>query len=236
MMIGLMWKKSQTLVFLYLFNMTAKLQPIWRYLTFHERVSLGKYTLLRKSKEVNLYLYKFQYKLIPSLVTGDGDVAYNSRRGILSAIPLGGKVAYHLFKIDSYPSKIDDTVKLCRKSKRHSQYSICTLSFSLKRLFFWYIKLDSSITGYDFNMGGEIIAAIAQCGVCLISDVNTNNYSFHLNMDMKNQSGNLWYLVYSSCYYSLNESIHPPAYLNLLIRFFQPLQMEHRYWRTVPIH
>ena len=42
--------------------------------------------------------------------------------------------------------------------------------------------LDNTITGLDFNSLGTLVAAIDKWGVCLISDVNTNDYSFHLQM------------------------------------------------------
>ena len=65
-----------------------------------------------------------------SLVTGNGDVTYNSRRGILGAICVEGKIANHLFHINGNPSKIDHAVaKLCRKSSWDPHYS--TLKGSL---------------------------------------------------------------------------------------------------------
>lgn len=54
------------------------------------------------------------------LVTGTGDVTYNSRRGILGAISVGGKISYHLYSLAT--SKAGDIVKLIRKSRWHSQY------------------------------------------------------------------------------------------------------------------
>ena len=57
-------------------------------------------------------------------MTGYGNVGYNTRRGILAALPLGGKIAYRMFQIGANSSKAEkNTVKLCRKSKWHSQYS-----------------------------------------------------------------------------------------------------------------
>jgi hypothetical protein len=55
-------------------------------------------------------------------VVGWGDVSYNSRRGILAAIPAAGRIGYHLFNVDAKASNDDDIVKLSRKSKWHSQY------------------------------------------------------------------------------------------------------------------
>ena len=55
-----------------------------------------------------------------SLATGHVDITYNSRRGIIGAVPLYGKISYHLFNVDSNASKTKDIVKLIRKSKWHS--------------------------------------------------------------------------------------------------------------------
>ena len=55
------------------------------------------------------------------LATGYGDVTYNPRRSILGAIPVGGKIAYHLYNFAT--SKACDIVKLLRKSRWHSQCS-----------------------------------------------------------------------------------------------------------------
>ena len=42
--------------------------------------------------------------------------------------------------------------------------------------------LDNAISGLDFNPLGTMTASIDFSGVCLISDINTNDYSFHLQM------------------------------------------------------
>ena len=68
------------------------------------------------------YLYLLN-NYIFSLGTGEGDITYNSRRGILGAVPLKEKISYHLFNVDSHASKTKDIVKLIRKSKWHSQHS-----------------------------------------------------------------------------------------------------------------
>ena len=41
-------------------------------------------------------------------------------------------------------------------------------------------SLEEIITGLDFNPTGEYVATIDSQGVCVVSDVNTNDYSFHL--------------------------------------------------------
>ena len=66
------------------------------------------------------YLYLLN-NYIFSLDTGYGDMTYNSRRGILGAVPPYKKISYHLFNVDSNASKTEDIVKLIRKSKWHSQ-------------------------------------------------------------------------------------------------------------------
>ena len=52
------------------------------------------------------------------------------------------------------------------------------------RLILIYCYLDNYITGLDFNPNGEIAATIDKHGVCLISDLNTDSYRFHVNMEM----------------------------------------------------
>ena len=56
-----------------------------------------------------------------SLVTGYGGATYNPRRSILGAIPVGGKISYHLFNFCT--PKNGNLVKLIGKSRWHSQYS-----------------------------------------------------------------------------------------------------------------
>ena len=45
--------------------------------------------------------------------------------------------------------------------------------------------LDNAITGLDFNPSGTLTASIDHHGVCLVSDINTNDYSFHFKMGTK---------------------------------------------------
>lgn len=57
------------------------------------------------------------------VVTGYGDATYNSRRGLLGGLGVGGQIAYHLFNIDSHSSKLGASgVRLLRKAKWHSQH------------------------------------------------------------------------------------------------------------------
>ena len=46
------------------------------------------------------------------------------------------------------------------------------------------------ITGLDFNPTGEYVATIDDKGVCLVSDVNKNDYSFHLLIPTVDYEGN----------------------------------------------
>ena len=43
--------------------------------------------------------------------------------------------------------------------------------------------LGNAICGLDFNPLGTLTASIDAYGVCLISDIDTNDYIFHLKMD-----------------------------------------------------
>ena len=55
--------------------------------------------------------------------------------------------------------------------------------------------LDNSILGLDFSPLGTLAVSIDEDNVCLISDITTNDYSFHLQMNSK--FGNLTiYLFY----------------------------------------
>ncbi len=47
------------------------------------------------------------------------------------------------------------------------------------------MHLGNFVAGFDFNPAGESIATIDACGACLISDVNTDNYGFHLQVASK---------------------------------------------------
>lgn len=38
------------------------------------------------------------------------------------------------------------------------------------------------ITGIDFNPSGELCGTIDCTGVCVISEISTNNYIYHLDM------------------------------------------------------
>ena len=77
--------------------------------------SFRRYSLFYYLRRLSDYIF--------SLVTGYGDITYNSRRSILGAVPLDQKISYHLFNVDYNASKTKDIVKLSRKSKWHSQQS-----------------------------------------------------------------------------------------------------------------
>ena len=48
--------------------------------------------------------------------------------------------------------------------------------------------LDNAITSLDFSPLGTLTASFDTYGVCLISDINTNEYGFHLQMDSINSN------------------------------------------------
>ena len=52
-----------------------------------------------------------------------------------------------------------------------------------------FIYIDNEITGFDFNPLGILAASIDQYGVCLISDIETNDYKFHIKIS--SESSNL---------------------------------------------
>ena len=49
------------------------------------------------------------------------------------------------------------------------------------------------MTGFDFNLSGDIIATIDISGKCLVSDINTNDHKFDLDLDDLN--GKLFHCV-----------------------------------------
>ena len=51
-------------------------------------------------------------------------------------------------------------------------------------------SLESVITGLDFNPTGEYMATIDEDGVCLILDVNKNDYNFHMEFPSAPYEGN----------------------------------------------
>ena len=93
--------------------------------------NLAVFDVSRKGQAKKIYSFEevsggkviaeFPFIIIYFLVTGHGDVTYNSRKSILGAIPVGGKIAYHLYNFSA--GKTENTVQLLRKSKWHSQYS-----------------------------------------------------------------------------------------------------------------
>ena len=56
------------------------------------------------------------------LVTGFGDLTYNTKRNLLGAISISNEIAYHLFSVDINGLNIKGSIKLIRKSRWHSQY------------------------------------------------------------------------------------------------------------------
>lgn len=69
---------------------------------------------------MNLFIIQ-QNMFLLFLETGDGDVTYNSRRGILGTIPCTRKMGFHLFSVGYSGQKGNYSVKLLKKSKWHSQ-------------------------------------------------------------------------------------------------------------------
>ena len=76
-------------------------------------------------------------------------------------------------------------------SKEYSKFneSITIINYFPLSTHLINLYIDNWIAGLDFNPNGEIAATIDRYGVCLISDVNTDSYRFHLNMEMKNERG-----------------------------------------------
>lgn len=48
--------------------------------------------------------------------------------------------------------------------------------------YFPYFHKVNWISGFDFNKTGEFMATISTEGICLVSDVSTDSYSFHRDL------------------------------------------------------
>lgn len=59
------------------------------------------------------------------------------------------------------------------------------------RVIYRFFQKENTITGLGFNPTGEAMATIDRYGICLVSDVNTNTYNFHLSMGMNSEFGNI---------------------------------------------
>ena len=98
---------------------------------YDKSANLEVFDVSRKGKAMKIYSFeqvsgsriimKIYLIIIISLATGDGDLTYNSRRSLLGAISVTGRIAYHLYKITT--SKAGNNVQLIRKSRWHSQQS-----------------------------------------------------------------------------------------------------------------
>lgn len=71
-------------------------------------------------KSLNYFKKYLQHFLL--LVAGIGDVAFNSRRNLLCALPVKDEYAYHLFSVAYTASKSIYDVKLLQKAKWSSQH------------------------------------------------------------------------------------------------------------------
>ena len=175
----------------------------------------------------NLFNIDIKNRTFISIDVGYGDFTYNTKRNLLGAISLGGKIAYHLFSVDPNPVNPKESIKLIRKSKWHLQYSDKRSKFNiLLALIILTIPmisyLDNAISGLDFNSLGTLTASIDEYGVCLISDVNTNDYSFHLRMSSEfgNLSNYLFSLLYQFflSFYFLHRKMTVVSLILLLLR------------------
>lgn len=107
-------------------------------------------------------------------------MTYNSKRNILGAITLGEKTAYHLFDIGYSKQKGNYSAKLLKKFKWHPEYSTRHRIYQFLNLSYPHIA--NFLSSFDFNPSGEVVATLDRFGVCLVSDVNTNEDAFSLEL------------------------------------------------------
>ena len=106
-----------------------------RYLISQKKGGSEKYCLLKNFLKVTISdcyssIFSFRFFLIASIIIHSEDcyqrcedVAYNSRRGIIGAISIKGKAAYHLFNV-SYDMNKNMHSKFLKKIKWHSENNI----------------------------------------------------------------------------------------------------------------
>lgn len=115
-------------------------------------------------------------------------------------MPVEGKVAYHLFGLESYHNKSGEVAKLYRKSKWPSGSSTSkNLEFpSFQRSNFTHFSLlfhqtwpivENFITSLDFHPNGEMAAMLDKYGVCTLKAVNTDYEKYCLETDTVTLSG-----------------------------------------------
>ena len=77
------------------------------------------------------------------------------------------------------------------------------------------------MTGLDFSPNGEIIATSDFSGTCLISDINTGSYRFHLDIDPIN-----WGKIknFENTFKSSFPPTMPEIFCSSDIRFYSRLQ------------
>ena len=71
------------------------------------------------------------------------------------------------------------------------------------------LSLDNLISGLDFNLLGTVAASIDEYGVCLVSDIDTNDYSFHLKTETRSSSlSNHLLFIYRNLFPVSSSSYH----------------------------
>ena len=148
------------------------------------------------------YVFK-RISFVSFVDTGFGDLTYNAKQKALGAIGVGDKTSYHLFFIDTNCYDPKNTVKLIRKSKWHSQYSederkfkICVGNLLIPSIIMLFLIIDNFICGLDFSPLGTSMASIDRYGVCLISDIRTNGYSYHIETDSQSIQKLIYFQFY----------------------------------------
>ena len=159
---GLMFRRFQTLV--YLFQLLTGFMKLvkWRYLTFLRKDKQTKSTLLRQNLEV-IYLFLLTVLLIPCLlVIGFGVLTYNLRRNLLGAICVGrigyGKILYHLFKLRHCDEKSsNESFRFLRKTKWPSLVRTRIFMYvSYGNSFPNNLLADMTLGGLDFSPDGDV--------------------------------------------------------------------------------
>ena len=128
-----------------------------------------------------------------SLATSYGDLTYNTRRNVLGAIPLTGKIAYHLWIIEYSGQRSNYDIKLLRKSRWPVQHKVDTGIYNYSCSIYWsHIYLEENwISSFDFNPTGDTVATFGADTICSISDMNTDNCIYHQKLGERKSLGNV---------------------------------------------
>ena len=107
------------------------------------------------------------------------------------------KTAYHLLDLQCSGQTSSYSPRLLRKSKWHPHYFTISSKNHFVSLSISRSSREHGLLGLDFNPAGEYLATTNMYDLYLISDLNTESCSFHLDLDDEIK-GNSYFQINSS--------------------------------------